>query len=94
MSLKITVLAVIGALAAAPAFAAGQWDAAKAVCADAIAAEAGVDAAAHDATLDKARDGATKRLTVSLSAKDGSRTKITGECKIRGGEVKSVKLDA
>ncbi|MEQ8178384.1 MAG: hypothetical protein RIC52_05140 [Amphiplicatus sp.] len=94
MSPKIAILAAIGALAAAPAFAAGQWDAAKAVCADAIATEAGVDAAGHDATLDKARDGATKRLTVSLSAKDGSGAKITGECKMRGGEVKSVELDA
>ncbi len=94
MSFRITLLAAIGALAAGPAFSAGQWDAAKAVCADAIAAEAGVDASGHDATLDKARDGATKRLTVSLSAKDGSGAKITGECKMRGGEVKSVKLDA
>lgn len=93
MANRIKTLVVIGALAATPAFA-GSWDAAKAVCADAIAAEAGVDVAAHEATLDKARDGATKRVTVSLAAKDGSGATITGECKMRGGEVKSVKIDA
>lgn len=73
------------------ASAAGAWDDVKAVCADAIAAEAGVDSAAYQARLEKARDGATKRLTVRLS---GDAQSIVGECKVRRGEVTEVVIES
>lgn len=76
---------------AGPALA-GQWDEAKAVCADAIAAEAGLGGQAFDAKLEKARDGGVKRLTVKLTPDGGA--PVTGECKIKSGEVVSVQLKA
>lgn len=87
----ISAIAACVAGIAAPAFA-GQWDEAKAACAEAIAAKAGVEPANYAMKLSKLRDGATKRLTVELRA-DGEAT-IIGDCKLRGGEVIEVELKA
>lgn len=93
MKIPLFTLVAVGALAMTPVLAA-QWDAEKAVCADAIAAEAGVDAASYEARLKGARDGGTKRLTVSLSPRAGDGPAIVGECKVQGGVLKSVKIKA
>lgn len=71
---------------------AGTWDEAKAVCADAIATEAGLNGQAFAAKLEKARDGGTQRVTVKLTPESGPT--VTGECKVRRGEVVSVDLKA
>lgn len=84
-------LAVILSAFSAPAFA-GQWDAAKDACADAVAAKAGVESANYDVKLSKARSGATSRVTVEL--KGGDAATIIGDCKLRGGEVIAVELRA
>lgn len=92
--MKINAFALTGGLLlaiAAPALA-GTWDEAKAVCADAIAAEAGLADGAYDARLEKVRDGATKRLTVKLTPADGAA--VIGECRIKRGEVVEVALKA
>ena len=93
MSNRIALIAAFSVFAAAAPALAGPWDAPKALCAEALAAEAGVEAADHDVTLHKARDGSVKRLTVSLSSKNGGAT-ITGECRVRGNEVTMVKINA
>lgn len=74
-----------------PAFA-GSWDADKAVCAEAIAAEAGVDVAQYNATLIKARQRGARQVTVELTA-DGAAT-LVGECKVKGGQVVDLALKA
>lgn len=92
--MKNQIIAAAGlalALVAGPAFA-GAWDEAKAVCADAIAAEAGLTGQAFDAKLEKARDGGVKRLTVKLTPESGA--SVVGECKVKSGEVVSVQLKA
>lgn len=75
----------------APVFA-GQWDAAKDACAEAVAAKAGVESANYDVKLSKARSGATTRVTVEL--KGGDAVTIIGDCRLRGGEVIAVDLKA
>lgn len=75
----------------APALA-GQWDAEKGACAEAVAAKAGVESANYDVKLSKARSGATTRVTVEL--KGGDAGTIIGDCKLRGGEVIAVDLKA
>ncbi|MBB5520043.1 hypothetical protein [Amphiplicatus metriothermophilus] len=89
---SLTGALLAATLTAGPALA-GSWDAEKALCADAVAAEAGVDSANYDVKLAKARDGATKRLTVELRAADGGAT-LVGECKIRRDAVVEAKLKA
>lgn len=89
--MRFQVVTAIALIAAGPAFA-GSWDAESALCADAIAAEAGVDGALYTVKTTKARPGATKRLTVELRA-DGKAT-LTGQCKIKRGEVIEVELQA
>jgi hypothetical protein len=86
-----TILAAVAALIAVSGAAlAGDWDADKAVCADAIAAEAGLNGQSFAAKLEKARDGATKRLTVKVTPEQGSA--VVGECKVRRGEVVEVEM--
>jgi hypothetical protein len=90
--MKIQAVALTGGLLlaiAGPAFA-GPWEEAKAVCADAIAAEAGFADGSFDARLEKVRDGATQRLTVKLTPAEGAA--VTGECRIKRGEVVDVTL--
>ena len=92
MRKQVIGAAIAAAFVLSPALA-GPWDAEKAICADAIAAEAGVDSADYEATLKSARDGGVKRLTVSLAPADGGAL-ILGECRISRGEVKSVEIKA
>ncbi len=92
--MKIHAFAIASglALALSGAAIAGPWDEAKAICADAIAAEAGLNGAAYSAKLEKARDGATKRVTVRVTPEGGAA--VVGECRIKRGEVVDVTLEA
>lgn len=92
MTFKLACAAVIAFAGLTSAALAGSWDDEKNLCAEAIASKAGVDASAYTATLSKARDGASKRLTVELKA-EGAAT-LVGECKIKRGEVTEVALKA
>lgn len=87
---------IFGALAAALTVggtaAAGSFDEARAACAAALAAEAGVEAADYDARLLKARGGRSQRVTVELNA--AGKPDVVGECKVRRGEVLEVELTA
>ncbi len=88
---RTAMTAFVFALAASPAFAA-DFNGAKAVCADAIAAQTGRSLDGATTKLLKARDGALLRVTVSVSYPDGA--KATGECRIRRGELQSVDIKA
>ncbi|MFZ5615906.1 MAG: hypothetical protein ACOZAA_01090 [Pseudomonadota bacterium] len=87
--LKTAISTIAFLIAASPAFA-SDFNGAKAVCADAIALEAGRSLNGAKTKLVKARDGATMRITVKVTFEDGA--PITGECKVKGGAVQSVTL--
>ncbi|HRX40609.1 MAG: hypothetical protein R3C54_15305 [Parvularculaceae bacterium] len=89
--MKFQLIAAAALLVAGPAFA-GSWDAESTLCANAIAAEAGVDGSLYSVKTTKTRPGATKRVTVELRA-DGKDT-LTGECKIKRGEVVGLEMEA
>ena len=74
----------------ATAASAADFNAAKAVCADAIAAETGKSLDGGGVKLVRARDGAVLRVTVRVSFSDGAAAQ--GECKVKRGEVLSMTL--
>lgn len=92
MNYRLIAAAGAALFVAAGSALAGTWDEAKAVCADAVAAEAGLNGQTFAAKLEKARDGGTQRVTVKLTPESGAA--VTGECKVRRGEVVSVELKA
>ncbi len=90
----MTRTAIIASLfvALSTAASAADFNAAKAVCADAIASEAGRSLNGAKTKLVKARDGGTLRVTVKVTFPEGA--PLTGECKIKGGAVRSVTLNS
>lgn len=71
---------------------AADFNGAKAVCADAIALEAGRSLDGARTKLVKARDGGTLRVTVKVTFADGA--PLTGECKVKAGAVQSVAIQS
>lgn len=89
--LKTAISAFALVLATTPAIAA-NFNGAKAVCAEAIAAKNGKGLDGAKLKLLKARDGAIQRVTVAVAYLDGA-TAI-GECKVRRGEVQSLEVQS
>lgn len=85
------LLIASASLASASAYAA-DYNAAKAVCADAIAVKQGKSLDGAKTKLVGARDGSILRIKVELSYADGEGAK--GECRIRRGEIQSVEIGA
>ena len=71
-----------------PAAYAADFMAAKAVCAEALAQQAGRTLDEAKTRLVKAREGGVLKVTVSVKFSDGE--KSYAECKVRRGEVLSI----
>lgn len=87
--IRTAIASLVLVAAATPAFA-GNLDKAKSLCAGAIAAEAGKSTEGARIKLVKGRDGAAKRVTVTVSFADGAAA--TGDCVVRKGEVSEIAL--
>lgn len=90
---SLTAALTIAALTlGASAAASERYSEETALCAAAIAGEAGRSLDDANVTLKKMRDRAVKRLTVQVKYADGASS--TGECHIRKGEVEQVSVEA
>lgn len=85
-----TVISSFAFLVATSSAFAADFSGAKAVCAEAIASQAGRTLDGAKSKLVKARDGGTLRLTVKLTFPEGAT--LSGECKVKNGAVQSVTL--
>lgn len=90
MILRTCAVAAAAFAAAGTAAHAGKWDDEMAICLEAIATEAGEDAAGARADLKAVRDRATKRLTIEVDFASGR--EVTGVCEIARGKFSSVKI--
>jgi hypothetical protein len=85
-----TAIAAALLLAIAAPASAADFSAAKALCADGIAAKFGKTLDGADIKLVKGRQGAGTQVTVTVSFPDGVAS--TAQCKVKQGEVASLEV--
>lgn len=85
-----TAIVAFALMALSPTAYAADFMAAKAVCAEALAQQAGKTLDDAKTRLVKAHEGGALKVTVSVQFDDGE--KSFAECKVRRGEVLSVTM--
>lgn len=87
-------LIAAGGLFAATSAGAANWTETVQMCAAALDEQGIAAADQYQARLEKARDGATRRVTVKMAPLTSEAEAIIAECKIRHGEVVDVSVKA